>query len=63
MTSRCWNLIAAIPIKKGAAAIIPKGLLPQFGAIPLITFEKRLPAFECMELDSHQVLPLRLAGR
>ena len=50
-------------MKKGVAAIIAKGLLHRFGAMPLITFEKRLPVFECMELDSHQVLPLRLAGR
>ena len=49
-------------MKKGMAAIIVKGLPHRFGAMPLITFEERLPAVECMELDSHQVLPLRLAG-
>ena len=53
------NLRAAIPIKKGVAAIIAAGLLHPFEATPFMAFENRLPAFERPVLDSHGSLLFR----
>jgi hypothetical protein len=56
------NLRAAIPIKKGVAAIIAVRLLHPTLSDNFHAFANRLSAFQRQGLDSHGSLLLRLAG-